>query len=67
MTNPFRNVLVTDDLQLALTGVVVQLSPREGLQLAEDLTRKAFRRVLADEAARVPPVTPRRRAGKAVR
>jgi hypothetical protein len=53
-------VKISDDLVIAIGGAEQALSPRQGLALAERLARKAFRRVLAEEANRLP----RRRAAR---
>jgi hypothetical protein len=58
--------ILGDDLALKFSGVTIQLSPRDGLLLAEDLTRKSFRNILIDEAARHPAPTAKakRKAGR---
>lgn len=52
---------ISDDLRIAIGDRVATLTPTQGLHLAEDLARKAFRRVLTEEASLlgVPP-SPRR-------
>ena len=47
-------VSVTEDLAISLgDGRAVALTPAQGLDLAEDLARKSFRRALAEEAGRL--------------
>ena len=49
----FSNIHVGDDLALlSVTGgrVVDSMSPRQALELAESLTRSAFRRMMIEEA-----------------
>jgi hypothetical protein len=55
-------ITLTDDLILAIDGAALQLRPADSVQLGEALTRKGFRRMLAEEAARD---TGRRRAPRA--
>jgi hypothetical protein len=46
----FPSFNVTDDLRITVGGAEIRLSPSQGLQAAEDLARKSFRRVLSQEA-----------------
>ena len=48
------SIVVGDDLAVRFPGVEVQLSPREGFELAEALVRKSFRSILVDEAGGHP-------------
>ncbi len=41
---------IGDDLTLTIGPGAVRVRPRAALRLAEDLARKAFRRILAEEA-----------------
>ncbi len=52
---------ITDDLRISIGDHVATLTPMQGLHLAEDLARKAFRRALTEEAGlfEAPP-SPRR-------
>jgi hypothetical protein len=52
-------IRVSGDLTVRIGDAAVRLSPREGLKLAENLARKSFRRVLAEEAVKPPPVVRR--------
>lgn len=56
---------VSPTLAVEIGDVAVQLTPRQGLSFAEDLARKSFRRVMAEEAQRhgveLDPPTPRAR------
>ena len=42
---------ISEDLDFRLAGASVRLTPSQGLDLAEQIARKAFRRALAEEAA----------------
>jgi hypothetical protein len=54
---------ITDDLRITVGGSEIRLSPAQGLDVAEDLARKSFRRVLAQEAAgAASKPTPKRRS-----
>lgn len=54
---------ITDDLRITVGSSEIRLSPSQGLQAAEELARKAFRRVLAQEAeVTVPKPIAKRRA-----
>jgi hypothetical protein len=53
-------IRVSGDLTIRIGDAAVRLSPREGLRLAENLARKSFRRVLAEEAGINPPPAVRR-------
>ena len=44
-------IQVSTDLDVTIGGARVTLTPSQGLDLAEDLARKSFRRALAEEAA----------------
>jgi hypothetical protein len=46
------SVSISADLVIRVGCSEMALSPREGLELAEELARKAFRRVLEEEAAK---------------
>jgi len=41
---------ISDDLTLAIGAARITLSPRQGLELAEQLARKSFRRAMSEEA-----------------
>ncbi len=41
---------ITDDLRITIGDHGMTLTPTQGLHLAEDLARKAFRRALTEEA-----------------
>lgn len=41
---------ITDDLRITIGDHGTTLTPTQGLHLAEDLARKAFRRALTEEA-----------------
>jgi hypothetical protein len=43
---------ISDDLIVRLGNAEITLSPRSGLELAEELARKSFRRALDEEAAK---------------
>lgn len=43
---------ISPALDIAIGAVTVQLTPRQGLALAEDLARKAFRAAMTEEAVR---------------
>lgn len=59
----FPSFNISDDLRITVGGAEIRLSPAQGLKAAEDLARKSFRRVLAQEAEAVVSVrTTRRRA-----
>lgn len=64
----FRSLPLTlsDDLRLSLGGCTdVVLTPRQGLSLAEDLARKAFRQAMTEEATKAGvPLDPPIRAGR---
>jgi len=46
-------LIVSDDLRISIGGRRgVVLTPSQGLTFAEDLTRKAFRRAMTEEALR---------------
>jgi hypothetical protein len=47
-------IAVTDDLRVSLGNAEVQITPSQGLSLAERLTRKSFRAMLQHEADRMP-------------
>ena len=50
---PDLPLLISDDLCITIGGRRgVTLTPSQGLSLAEDLTRKAFRRAMTEEAAK---------------
>jgi len=49
MSDPLP-IRVSDDLAIAIGGASVRLTPSEGLDLAEDIARKSFRRALDAEA-----------------
>lgn len=50
---PTLPLLVSDDLCITIVRRrSVTLTPSQGLTLAEDLTRKAFRRAMTEEAER---------------
>lgn len=53
---------ISDDLHISIGGSVVQITPARGLQIAETLARKSFRRALSEEAetAAPKPATKRR-------
>ena len=55
---------ITDDLRISIGGHVTTLTPTQGLHLAEDLARKAFRRALTEEAALLDALPAPRRARK---
>ena len=42
-------VIITDNLTVTIGAEHVTLSPRQGLELAETLARKSFRRAMAEE------------------
>ena len=60
----FPSFKISDDLRITVGGAEIWLSPAQGLKAAEDLARKSFRRVLAQEAEAVvtKPATRRRMA-----
>lgn len=43
---------ISPTLAVRIGDAATQLTPRQGLAIAEDLTRKSFRRVMAEEAER---------------
>ena len=44
-------LLISDDLRISIGGRHgITLTPSQGLTVAEDLTRKAFRRAMTEEA-----------------
>ena len=51
MQLPFR---LLPTLRLAIGDVAIDLTPRQGLRLAEALTRASFRRVAEEAVAAVP-------------
>jgi len=46
---------IREDLTLRIGRASVRVSPRQGLHLAERLTRASFRRMLNEEAVAVAP------------
>lgn len=61
---------ITDDLRITIGGQVTTLTPTQGLHLAEDLARKAFRRALTEEAGladALQPVPPHSRKNPALK
>lgn len=59
MTTPLP-ISISSDLAVSIGDRRVALTPAQGLDLAEDLARKSFRRALAEEAgelARADAVT----------
>ena len=55
---------ISDDLRITIGNRVATLTPTQGLHLAEDLARKAFRRALTEEAALLDAQPAPRRARK---
>jgi len=57
---PQPQIRVSTDLDISIGAARVTLSPSQGLDLAEEIARKSFRRALAEEAAlpsdRLPPM-----------
>ena len=49
---------ITDDLRITIGDHVATLTPTQGLHLAEDLARKAFRRALTEEAGLADALQP---------
>lgn len=49
---------ITDDLRITIGDHGMTLTPTQGLHLAEDLARKAFRRALTEEAGLVDALQP---------
>jgi hypothetical protein len=45
-----QRVRVTDDLKISIGKEGVKLTPSKGLELAETLARKSFRRAMTEEA-----------------
>ncbi len=45
-----ENLKITDDLRVVIGASTTQLSPSQGLHVAEMLARKSFRRALTEEA-----------------
>jgi hypothetical protein len=43
----FPSFNISDDLRITVGTAEIRLSPAQGLDVAEDLARKSFRRVLA--------------------
>jgi hypothetical protein len=43
-------IRISDDLTVAIGGSAVTLTPTQGLDLAEQLARKSFRRAMIEEA-----------------
>lgn len=62
-----RKPRVTNDLELKVEGGAARLTPREGLQLAEDLARKSMRRAMVEgaEADTFRPAAPGGRSSAA--
>ncbi len=54
---------ISPDLTLSLGGATAPITPRAGLRLAEELTRKSFRKMLAEEADKPSAPGEKRRAG----
>lgn len=54
---------VSEDLVITVGNVAVRVTPRHGLRIAEDLARKAFRRILIEEAAKLTPGIDSQRPG----
>jgi hypothetical protein len=51
---------IADNLDLIVGRSRVNLTPAQGLAMAEELARKAFRRALTEEAERIPKgISPR--------
>jgi hypothetical protein len=53
---------IGDNLDLVVGRSRVNLTPAQGLAMAEELARKSFRRALTEEAERIPKsLSPRRK------
>ena len=52
---------ISDDLHISIGDSMVQITPARGLQIAETLARKSFRRALAEEAETVAPKPAKKR------
>jgi hypothetical protein len=55
-----QRVRVTDDLKISIGKEAVKLTPSKGLELAETLARKSFRRAMTLEAESLTGVDPQR-------